>query len=53
MTVTFFGHAEIAQGDDVRRWLEKTTEMLILNGADTFYLGGYGVFDNLAAAVLR
>lgn len=53
MTVTFCGHAEIVKGDDVRSWLERTSQTLILNGADTFYLGGYGAFDNLAAAVLR
>lgn len=53
MTVTFCGHAEIAQVDDVRRWLLHTTESLILDGADIFYFGGYGAFDRLAAAVVR
>lgn len=53
MTVTFCGHAEIAQADDVRRWLIRTIEPLILDGADTFYVGGYGAFDSLVAAVLR
>lgn len=53
MMVTFCGHAEIAQSDDVRNWLISTIEPLIADGADTFYLGGYGAFDSLAAAVLR
>ena len=53
MTVTFCGHAEIAQSDNVRGWLISTIEPLIADGADTFYLGGYGAFDSLAAAVLR
>ena len=53
MIVTFCGHAEIAQTDDVRNWLIRTVESLILDGADIFYLGGYGAFDGLAAAVLR
>ena len=53
MTVTFCGHAEIAQSDNVRSWLIDTVEPLILDGADTFYLGGYGAFDSLAATVLR
>lgn len=53
MTVTFCGHAEIAQPDNLRGWLINTIEPLIADGADTFYLGGYGAFDNLAAAVLR
>lgn len=30
-----------------------TIEPLISDGADTFYLGGYGAFDSLAAAVLH
>lgn len=53
MTVTFCGHAEIAQSDNVRNWLISTVGTLIADGADTFYLGGYGAFDNLAAAVLQ
>ena len=53
MTVTFCGHAESAQSDSVRSWLTSTVELLIAEGADTFYLGGYGAFDGLAAAVLR
>lgn len=53
MTVTFCGHAEIAQPDEVRNWLMHTAESLILDGADIFYFGGYGAFDSLAAAVLR
>lgn len=53
MTVTFCGHAEIAQSDNLRSWLISTIEPLILDGADTFYLGGYGSFDSLAATVLR
>ena len=53
MTVTFCGHAEIARSDNLRSWLISTIEPLIADGADTFYLGGYGAFDSLAAAVLR
>ena len=53
MTVTFCGHAEIAQLDNLRSWLISTIEPLILDGADTFYFGGYGSFDSLAATVLR
>lgn len=53
MTVTFCGHAEIAQPDEVRNWLMHTAESLILDSADIFYFGGYGAFDSLAAAVLR
>lgn len=53
MVVTFCGHSEVAYGDDVRGWLIRTVEPLISNGADTFYLGGYGTFDRLAAGVMR
>lgn len=34
-------------------WLTDVTECLILQGATTFYLGGYGEFDSLAASALR
>ena len=53
MTVTFCGHSEIYQANEVKHWLISTIEPLIADGADTFYLGGYGAFDSLAAAVLR
>ncbi len=53
MKVTFCGHAEIMRRDYVESWLADTVETLILEGADTFFLGGYGEFDKLCAAVLR
>lgn len=53
MTVTFCGHAEVQEPDTVRSWLQETVESLVLCGADTFYLGGYGGFDHMAAAVVR
>lgn len=53
MTVTFCGHSELARYDEVRSWLARTMEPLILDGADTFYLGGRGSFDALAAGVMR
>ena len=53
MTVTFCGHNDVANLDDVRRWLEHTVGDLIQRGATTFYLGGYGGFDRLAASLLR
>lgn len=37
----------------MQEWLTRTVEQLISDGADTFYLGGYGDFDHLAASVLR
>ena len=37
----------------MRSRLIGTMEPMIADGAYTFYLGGYGAFDSLAAAVLR
>lgn len=53
MTVTFCGHAHVSQGEKVEKWLYGVTQDLIEQGVITFYLGGYGDFDNMAAAVLR
>lgn len=53
MTVTFCGHAQISQNEKIENWLCDVTQKLIEQGATTFYLGGYGAFDNLAASVLR
>lgn len=53
MNVTFCGHAEMTNREPVRAWLFSVTKALIERGATTFYLGGYGSFDALAAAVLR
>ncbi len=53
MIVTLCGHSEVSQPEAVRRWLEDLLAALVEQGADTFYLGGYGTFDRLAADVLR
>lgn len=53
MTVTFCGHAQILQSEIIEEWLYDVTQKLIEQGATTFYLGGYGAFDSLAASVLR
>lgn len=53
MNVTFCGHAQVVQTEEVAEWLCTITQGLIEQGATTFYLGGYGAFDNLAASVLR
>lgn len=51
--VTFCGHSEISQPEAVKDWLYAVTRELFSCGADTFYLGGYGSFDRLAASVIR
>lgn len=53
MIVTFCGHREVQEPEKVRNWLYETVERLILDGADCFYLGGYGQFDSMAADVVR
>ena len=53
MKVTFCGHAQVVQVEQVTEWIYTTTQRLIEQGATILYLGGYGTFDNLAASVLR
>lgn len=53
MIVTFFGHAQILQSEEIEKWLYVVTENLIEQGAITFYLGGHGAFDSMAASVLK
>ncbi len=53
MKVTFCGHSQIVQPDKVTLWLTSIISALIKNGADTFYLGGYGHFDQLSATVIN
>ncbi len=54
MTVaTFCGHSDSVQTKKLRDWLVKVAQSLIAGGIDTFYLGGYGAFDRLAAGVMR
>lgn len=52
MTVTFCGHRDTQASPELRAWLTDCVEKLITEGADTFYLGGYGGFDRLAASVV-
>lgn len=53
MKVTFCGHSEVLQPDELYNWLHCVVRKLIAEGADTFYLGGYGAFDQMAASVIR
>ncbi len=53
MIVTFCGHRELSDSKAVEAWLLTTCQQLIAEGAEVFYLGGYGAFDLLAAKVLR
>ncbi len=53
LLITFCGHSEISEPEAVREWLCGVVWELIAEGADVFYLGGYGAFDSMAAAVIR
>ena len=53
LTVTFCGHSEVPDREQVRGWLNDVCERLIGDGAAEFYLGGYGAFDQPCAAVLQ
>ncbi len=52
MIVTFCGHKEIHDKEKVTKWLEEICIKLIKEGANQFYLGGYGNFDRLAHSIL-
>ena len=52
MTVTFCGHSTVYPMEPVEAWLRETVASLILRGAEKFYLGGYGAFDQMAAAAV-
>lgn len=52
MIVTFCGHSTVYPIEAVQRWLRKTVQDLVGRGADKFYLGGYGAFDDMAASVV-
>lgn len=53
MIVTFCGHRQVDNQEAVSKWLDLILPSLIEGGASTFYLGGYGAFDRLAAAAVR
>ena len=53
MNVTFCGHSKLYQTENISKWLDIILPALIEGGATTFYLGGYGAFDSLAAAAVR
>ena len=52
MIVTFCGHRQISNQAGIADWLDLMLPSLIEGGATTFYLGGYGDFDQLAAAAV-
>ncbi len=53
MVVTFCGHKDIYKSENVQKEVADVVEQLIREGADTFYLGGYGDFDSIAAKTVK
>lgn len=53
MIVAFFGHREMVVTDEINSKIKNAIKDSISIGADTFYCGGYGDFDNRIALLLR
>ena len=53
MIVTFCGHSKINRTECFSKWLDIILPSFVEGGAATFYLGGYGAFDSLAATALQ
>ena len=53
MRITFCGHKEVWDREPVERRLKQVCGELISQGANEFFLGGYGHFDYMCASVLR
>ena len=53
MIVTFCGHSEIDNEREVENWLNQVIAQLRQNEKVTFYLGGYGAFDRMAARTVH
>lgn len=53
MKITFCGHKEVADREDVEKWVYMVCRDMVHKGANEFYLGGYGGFDCLCADFLR
>ena len=52
MVVTFCGHGDTQSDPAIREWLSETITEQIKQGANLFYLGGYGGFDRIAASTV-
>lgn len=52
MAVTFFGHAKFEYSLEIKQKLKEQIEIMINQGEDKFFLGGYGAFDTLAARTI-
>ena len=53
MIITFCGHSKLYNTDIIKDRLTRELRSISAQGTHTFYLGGYGDFDLLAANVLH
>ena len=53
MTVTFCGHSHVSDAADLSVWQDKVLNLLVSEGADRLYLGGYGDFGRMAAEAVK
>ncbi len=55
MIVTFCGHKNLPVFSEelIKKAVFAEAEKLVLEGADTFFLGGYGEFDTVCAVAVR
>ena len=53
MRVTFCGHSRLYADAGLKDKLKREIEKLISDGADEFFLGGYGQFDTLCAVAVK
>ena len=53
MTVTFCGHKDVFEKEQLTQRVQQIIEQLIGEGATLFLLGGYGGFDSMAAVAVK
>ena len=53
MGITFCGHSNVPDAEQVREWLNQVLDQFIYEDEVIFYLGGYGEFDRLAVSVVQ
>ena len=53
MIVTFVGHGELYDTDQLQAQLRDAIEYIIRYNDTTFYCGGYGSFDSMCARVVK
>lgn len=53
MVITFCGHSNVPDAEQVKEWLRQVLEQFMDEDEVIFYLGGYGRFDLMAASVVQ